>query len=343
MGERWQNGPVVWKPVLEQMAKRQGRVGRINRPDIRNRWCKFRGRGPWRVPATAAELLPDPAAEVFAGGVFQAWNIVQIIVVELLVDRQKIALISAKSRIQPVCGSTSPSMWMATRNEWPCRRPHLWPSGTWGRRWADSKVNSLKSSTVVRSGSGLSDNRNGGAMVAGLRAGPGLLRPGGRLPELQAARQARQVGAIQAQLACSRGPASLVTGQAVLDQVALVGVGGRAQRVTGRWRGGRGLDHAARWRGVSAGRSRSCRCRVTIRDRSGLWPRALRRGAADQVLEFAHVARPAIVEERGLGLVVQAQAAQSQARSVFLEEVAGQQEDIAAALTQRLARARDRR
>lgn len=33
------------------------------------------------------ELLPDPAAEVFAGGVFQAWNIVQIIVVELLVDR----------------------------------------------------------------------------------------------------------------------------------------------------------------------------------------------------------------------------------------------------------------
>ena len=53
------------------------------------------------------------------------------------------------------------------------------------------------------------------------------------------------------------------------------------------------------------------------------------------MLEFAHVARPAIVEERGLGLVVQAQAAQSQARSVFLEEVAGQQEDIAAALAQR--------
>jgi hypothetical protein len=33
-------------------------------------------------------------------------------------------------------------------NECPCRRPHLWPSGTWGRRWADSNVNSLKISTV---------------------------------------------------------------------------------------------------------------------------------------------------------------------------------------------------
>ena len=86
--------------------------------------------------------------------------------------------------------------------------------------------------------------------------------------------------------------------------------------------------------------ARGFRGQVEILPMQGDDPRPLRivaegleRGAADQVLEFAHVARPAIVEERGLGLVVQAQAAQSQARSVFLEEVAGQQEDIAAALS----------
>ena len=39
----------------------------------------------------------------------------------------------------------------AIRNEWPCRRPHLWPSGTWGRRWAASKMNSLNNSTEQRS------------------------------------------------------------------------------------------------------------------------------------------------------------------------------------------------
>lgn len=33
------------------------------------------------------ELLPDPAAEVLAGGVFQAGNVVQVVVVELIVDR----------------------------------------------------------------------------------------------------------------------------------------------------------------------------------------------------------------------------------------------------------------
>src|SRR5690606_5283300 len=59
----------------------------------------------------------------------------------------KMALISPKSRIQPVCGSTSPSIYNATRKEWPWRRPHLCPSGTCGKRCADSNVNSLKIST----------------------------------------------------------------------------------------------------------------------------------------------------------------------------------------------------
>src|SRR5262245_35262061 len=53
---------------------------------------------------------------------------------------------SAKSITQPVVGSTSPRTWSSTRKEWPCKRPHLWPGGTLGRRWAASKVNSLKSS-----------------------------------------------------------------------------------------------------------------------------------------------------------------------------------------------------
>src|SRR5688500_18974106 len=30
------------------------------------------------------------------------------------------------------------------RNEWPCRRAHLWPAGTLGRRWAASKSKVLQ-------------------------------------------------------------------------------------------------------------------------------------------------------------------------------------------------------
>ena len=32
------------------------------------------------------QSLPDPAGKVFAGGVFQAWNIVQVVVIKLIVN-----------------------------------------------------------------------------------------------------------------------------------------------------------------------------------------------------------------------------------------------------------------
>ena len=48
------------------------------------------------------ELLPDPAAEVFAGGILQAGYIVQIVVVELLVDRlEDLSLIHISEPTRP--------------------------------------------------------------------------------------------------------------------------------------------------------------------------------------------------------------------------------------------------
>src|SRR3954451_2272077 len=54
---------------------------------------------------------------------------------------------SAKSISQPVAGSTSPRTAISPRNEWPCMRRHLWPSGTFGSQWAASNRKSFTSST----------------------------------------------------------------------------------------------------------------------------------------------------------------------------------------------------
>src|SRR5688572_11388621 len=51
---------------------------------------------------------------------------------------------SAKSITQPVCGSRSPETCSSMRNECPCRRAHLWPAGTFGRRCAASMVKTRK-------------------------------------------------------------------------------------------------------------------------------------------------------------------------------------------------------
>src|SRR5215469_2398781 len=56
---------------------------------------------------------------------------------------------SATSVTQPVAGSTGPRTCSSMRNECPCRRAHLWPAGTWGRRCAASMVNSLKISITL--------------------------------------------------------------------------------------------------------------------------------------------------------------------------------------------------
>src|SRR6185503_13302434 len=39
-----------------------------------------------------------------------------------------------------------PSTWTSARNEWPCSRAHLCPSGTFGSRWAASNPNSVNTS-----------------------------------------------------------------------------------------------------------------------------------------------------------------------------------------------------
>jgi len=32
------------------------------------------------------QFFPDPASDIFAGGIFQSWNVVQVVVVQLIVD-----------------------------------------------------------------------------------------------------------------------------------------------------------------------------------------------------------------------------------------------------------------
>jgi hypothetical protein len=54
------------------------------------------------------EFGPDEFGQHFAGRVFQARNVVQIVVVQTLVQRLEDRLDLRKSRIQPVCGSMSP-------------------------------------------------------------------------------------------------------------------------------------------------------------------------------------------------------------------------------------------
>ena len=93
------------------------------------------------------QALPDPAGQQLAGRVLQPLDLVQVVVVELVEHRPHRSLRSAKSRTQPDCSSTGPSMCTPTRNECPCSRAHLCPGSTFGSRWAASKVNSLKIST----------------------------------------------------------------------------------------------------------------------------------------------------------------------------------------------------
>ena len=54
---------------------------------------------------------------------------------------------SSKSITQPVAGLTSPTIPRRTKNECPCKREHLWPSGTKGSRCAASNRKSTYSST----------------------------------------------------------------------------------------------------------------------------------------------------------------------------------------------------
>ncbi|MNE51704.1 hypothetical protein D3C80_1463430 [compost metagenome] len=61
----------------------------------------------------------------------------------------------------------------------------------------------------------------------------------------------------------------------------------------------------------------------------------LERRAADQVLQFTHVARPVVGQQRGLGFSAQAQAAQAHARAILFEKVAAEQQHIAATFAQR--------
>ncbi len=59
------------------------------------------------------------------------------------------------------------------------------------------------------------------------------------------------------------------------------------------------------------------------------------RAASDQVLQLAHIARPAVGQQGRLGISGQAQAAQAHARTVLFEEEARQQQHITPALAQR--------
>ena len=61
----------------------------------------------------------------------------------------------------------------------------------------------------------------------------------------------------------------------------------------------------------------------------------LERGAADHLLQLAHIARPGVAAQRLLGIGRQAQAAQAQAGAVALQQAPGQQQHVAPALAQR--------
>ncbi len=51
------------------------------------RWCRSRVSLLRSAVAVRFQPFPDPARDIFAGGVFQAGDIVQVVVIQLLVDR----------------------------------------------------------------------------------------------------------------------------------------------------------------------------------------------------------------------------------------------------------------
>ena len=53
--------------------------------------------------------FPDPARDIFAGGVFQAGYIVQVVMIQLLVDGLEAAFQVAKSITQPEGSGASPA------------------------------------------------------------------------------------------------------------------------------------------------------------------------------------------------------------------------------------------
>src|SRR5690606_13498917 len=77
---------------------------------------------------------------------------------------------SAKSMTQPVSAPGSPETRSSIRNEWPCRRAHLWPSGTLGSRCAASMVKTLKMSMAKGERRGAQDS----AWPVGASAGSAL-------------------------------------------------------------------------------------------------------------------------------------------------------------------------
>ncbi|MNH10705.1 hypothetical protein D3C79_701920 [compost metagenome] len=66
----------------------------------------------------------------------------------------------------------------------------------------------------------------------------------------------------------------------------------------------------------------------------------LERGTADHMLQFAHVARPVVGQQRALGRRRQAQTAQAQAGAVEFEKLPGQDQHVIAAFAQRRNRHR---
>jgi hypothetical protein len=73
-------------------------------------------------------------------------DVVEVVVVEAVVERLEGRFTSAKSIIQPLSAPGSPDTCSSTAKEWPCRRAHLCPAGTFGRRCAASMRKTLKMS-----------------------------------------------------------------------------------------------------------------------------------------------------------------------------------------------------
>ena len=72
-----------------------------------------------------------------------------------------------------------------------------------------------------------------------------------------------------------------------------------------------------------------------LRALAALPAQRLERGAADQVFQLAHIARPVVGQQGAVCRQAQAQPAQMQARAILLEEKTGQQQHVAAALAER--------
>lgn len=97
------------------------------------------------------DLLPDPLGQHFAGGVFQAGDVVQVVVVELFVDRLEDRLDLGEVANPAGIGVDLAFDMQGDAEGVAVQATAFVPSGTWGRRWAASKMNSLNNSTVQRS------------------------------------------------------------------------------------------------------------------------------------------------------------------------------------------------